>query len=112
MYSEENTSLGKLLKVKLGYATHLCITFTRSDAKTDEECRTEGVENEQDVAPIKTGRSCFPKSSCCYGRNEEDSGDKSIQPKTKRSCFSSKCCGGDGKQEEAVEESIQLQPQG
>ena len=111
MYSEKNTSSGKLLKVMLGCAFQFCINFHGADAKADEECGA-GVEDPENVVPIQTGRSCFLKSSCCYGCNEEESGDEGVQPKTKRSCFSSKCCGGGGNEVGAVEESIQLQPQG
>ena len=112
MCLEKNSSSGKLLKVILGYAFQFCINFHGADAKADEECAVEGIEDQEDVAPAKTGRSCFLKSSCCYGRNEEESGDEGVQPRTKRSCFSSKCCSGGGNEEGVVEESIQLQPQG
>ena len=95
------------------------INFPDSDARADEEYGAVGFEDPEDGAPIKTGRSCFPKSICCYGGggvNEGDSGDESAQPQTevirKRTCFTSKCCGGVNKEEEAVEESIQLQAQG
>ena len=98
----------------LGWAFQFCINFHGADAKADEECGA-GVEDPENVVPIQTGRSCFLKSTCCYGGggvNEENSGDEGVQSRTKRSFFSSKCCVGGGNEEGAVEESIPLKPQG